>query len=174
MFGTRSAYVLQGGHPLLVAAAAGLIAGAVAGRGNKLLDHLVSDRQKRRERRVREGSAHEMAGPYFAAKLFDKRLSTVEKKRARLAFGVLYAFGWGLIHSGMRKRFPQLSRWAVLPFAIPFFFACDGLIAPLLGISPGLRRIPWQPSAKEICNHITWTAAAEFVHRLAERRRERA
>ena len=63
MFGTRSANVLQGGHPLLVAAAAGLIAGAVAGRGNKLLDHLVSDRQKRRERRVREGSAHEMAGP---------------------------------------------------------------------------------------------------------------
>ena len=151
--------------------AAGLIADAVSGGTDRVLDLLVSEKQKKRDRRVREASAHEMAGPYFASKLMGKRLSREEKKRARIAFGVLYGVGWGLIHSGLRKRFPKLSSWAGLPFAVPFLFACDGCIAPLLGISPNLRRIPWQPSAKEMGNHIAWTAAAEFIHRLAARAR---
>ena len=79
------------------------------------------------------------------------------------------ASGWGLLHSRLRQKFPKLSRLCGLPFAIPFFFACDGGITPLIGISPKLRRIPWQPSAKEMGNHITWTAVSELVHRLAAR-----
>ena len=174
MFGKKSLQTVQSRHPLLLGVAAGLIAGAVSGRADKLLGHLVSDQQKKLDRRVREASAHEMAGPYLAAKLLGKRLGKEEKKRARLVFNVVYGVGWGLIHSRLRKSFPGLSRWAGVPFAVPFFFACDGLIAPLLGISPRLRRIPWQPSAKEMGNHIAWTAAAEFIHRLAARRRQSA
>lgn len=164
---THPLKILQSRHPLLVGVAAGLIAGAVTGKTDRFLDRFVSDKQKRRDRRVREASAHEMAGPYFAARILGKRLSKKEKKRARLVFSVAYGLGWGLIHSSLRKKFPQLRRWGGLPFAVPFFFACDGLIAPLLGISPNLRRIPWQPSAKEMGNHVAWTAAAELVHRLA-------
>jgi hypothetical protein len=160
---------LQSRHPLLVGMAAGLIAGAVTGGTDKLLGRLVTKEQKRRERRVREASPHEIAGPYFAGKLMGKRLSRRDKRRAQLAFSVIYGLGWGMIHSGMRKKFPGLGKAAGLPFAVPFFLACDGLIAPLLGISPNLRRIPWQPSAKELGNHIAWTASAEFLHRLAAR-----
>ena len=170
MFGTQSVKILESRHPILVGVAAGLIAGAVSGRTDKFFDRFVSPKQKRRDRRVREASAHEMAGPYFASKLIGRRLSGREKKRARLAFSVVYGLGWGLIHSGLRKKFPRLGKLAGLPFAVPFFFACDGLIAPLLRISPSLRRIPWQPSAKEMGNHIAWTAAAELIHRLAARR----
>jgi len=158
-------------HPLLVAAAAGLIAGAVTGKTDRLLGRLVSDQQKRRDRRVRKGSPHELAGPYFAAKLLGRRLSRQGEKRARLVFSVVYGLGWGLIHSRLRQKFPRLSRWGGLPFAIPFFLACDGGIAPLIGISPKLRCIPWQPSAKEMGNHITWTAVSELIHRLAARAR---
>lgn len=154
-------------HPLLLAMAAGLVAGAVAGASDRMLDPLVSEKQKRRDRRVREASAHRMAGPYFASKLLGRRLKPKEKKRADKAFGVLYGLGWGMIYGGLRRRFPALTRWGGLPFAIPFFFACDGMIAPTLGVSPNLRLIPWQPSAKEMGNHIAWTAAAELVHRLA-------
>ena len=168
---TSSATMLESRHPLLVGVAAGLIAGAVTGGTDKILDRLVSAKQKKRDRRVREGSAHEMAGPYFAAKILHRRLTQREKKRARLAFSVVYGLGWGLIHSSLRKKFPRLGSMAGLPFAVPFFFACDGFIAPLLKISPNLRRIPWQPSAKEMGNHIAWTAAAEFIHRLAARAR---
>lgn len=156
-------------HPALVAVAAGLIAGAVAGRTDKVLDRFVSEKQKRRDRRVREAPAHQIAGPYFASKLLGKRLNAKEKKRARVAFAVLYGLGWGLVHSGFRKKFPTLTRWGGLPFAVPFFFACDGMIAPTLGVSPNLRKVPWQPSVKEMGNHIAWTAAAELVHRLAGR-----
>ena len=164
-----SAKNFQSRHPLLVGAAAGLIAGAVTGQTDRFLDRLVSDAHKRRDRRVRKGTAHEVAGPYFATKLLGRRLSRQGKKRARLAFTVAYSLGWGLLHSGLRRKFPRLSRFCGLPFAIPFFFACDGMIAPLLGISPNLRRIPWQPSAKEMGNHIAWTAVSEFIHRLAGR-----
>lgn len=36
--------------------------------------------------------------------------------------------------------------------------------------SPNLRRVPWQPSAKEMANHIAWTATAEMIQRVAEQR----
>jgi len=171
MFERKNASLLESRHPLLVGVAAGLIAGAVTGRTDRFMDRFVSERQKKRDRRVREASAHRMAGPYFAAKLLGKRLNAQEKKRARLAFSVAYGLGWGLIHSTLRKKFPQLCRWGGLPFAIPFFLACDGVIAPALGVSPNLRRIPWQPSVKEMGNHIAWTAAAELIHRVAARAR---
>ncbi|GFO70739.1 hypothetical protein GMLC_43180 [Geomonas limicola] len=157
-------------HPLLVGAAAGLIAGMVTGRTDRLLGLLVSDAHKRRERKVRKGSPHEIAGPYFAKKLLGHRLSRGGEKRAKLAFSVAYGLGWGLLHGRLRRRFPRLTRLAGLPFAVPFFFACDGCIAPLLGVSPPLTRIPWQPSLKELGNHITWTAVSEMVHRLAGKR----
>ncbi len=173
MFEPETVVPLERRHPMLVGVAAGLFAGAVAGRTDRIFDRLVSKEQKKRDRRVREASAHQIAGPRFASKIAGRRLNAKEKKRATLAFSVAYGLGWGLIHSGLRKRFPRLSRWGGLPFAIPFFFACDGMIAPALGVSPKLNRIPWQPSAKEMGNHIAWTAAAEFVHRMAARVRAR-
>ncbi|MBJ6801674.1 DUF1440 domain-containing protein [Geomonas propionica] len=157
-------------HPVLTAMAAGLIAGAVAAGSDKVLDRLVSTKQKRRDRRVREAPAHQMAGPYLASKLLGRRLSAVEKKRASAGFSILYGLGWGIIHGRLAAKFPRLTRWGGLPFAVPFFCACDGVIAPLLGVSPTLRHIPWQPSAKELGNHVAWTAAAELVHRVAGER----
>jgi putative membrane protein len=56
-----------------------------------------------------------------------------------------------------------------LPFAVPFFFGCDGAMAPLMGVSPGIQKIPWQLNAKELGNHVAWTLAAEAVHRLVPR-----
>lgn len=171
MFTGNQASTFKRRHPILTGMAAGLVACAVAGASERLLNRLVSKKQKRRDRKVREGSAHQVAGPRFASKLLGRRLDPQEKRRANLAFGVVYGLGWGLIHSGLRKRFPVLARWGGLRFAIPFFFACDGVIAPALRLSPRLDRVPWQPSAKEMGNHIAWSAAAEWVHRLAARMR---
>jgi putative membrane protein len=83
-------------HPLLVGAVAGLVAGVVSGASDRLLDHLVSDRQKRRDRRVRPGSAHQVAGPYLARMITGARLSRRDARRARTAFSVLYGVGWGM------------------------------------------------------------------------------
>jgi uncharacterized membrane protein YagU involved in acid resistance len=157
-------------HPLLTAALAGLCAGVVSGRTDRVLDRLVGAGPKRRDKEVREAPAHQLAGPFFAGKLCRRALTEPEKKRARLAFGVIYGMGWGLIYGALRSRIPLLSRWSGVPFAVPFFFACDGFIAPRIGISPALRRIPWQMNAKEMANHLAWTAAAEAVHRTVARR----
>ena len=154
---------------LITAATAGLVASAVTGLADRLLEPLVSKEQKKRDRLVRKGTAHEMAGPYFAEKIAGHELGEKGKKRSRAVFSITYSLVWGAIYAGLRKKVPQLSRAAGLPFAIPFFFACDGLLAPLLGISPNLRRVPWQPSAKEMANHAAWTATAEMVHRAAAR-----
>ncbi|MEZ4599349.1 MAG: DUF1440 domain-containing protein [Syntrophotaleaceae bacterium] len=166
--------IKQPPHPLLTGIAAGLIAGVVAGQSERLLDRFVSERQKRRDRQVRPGSAHEVAGPHFARKITGRKLKKEEEKKAKFFFGIAYGIGWGLIYASLRRKFPQVARLAGLPFAIPFFFACDGTIAPLLGVSPNLRRIPWQPSAKEMGNHIAWTAAAEMVHRAVAKASKQA
>ncbi|BCS53352.1 DUF1440 domain-containing protein [Geobacter sp. SVR] len=158
-----------GGHPLLLAAAAGLVAGAVTGQSDRFMNRFVSIRHKLRDRLVREAPAHQLAGPFLASRIIGRRLSRQEKKRARAAFFAAYGTGWGLIYAGMRKRYPRLARMGGLPFAVPFFFFCDGFMAPLLGVSPNLHRIPWQPNVKEMINHIAWTAAAETVHRAAHR-----
>lgn len=154
---------------LLTGIAAGLLAGVVTGRADRLGDRLVSERQKRREKQVREASAHKVAGPHFARKLLGHELSETQARRARAAFGAGYGVMWGLIHAGLREKYPSLSRFVGLPFAVPFFLGCDGAIAPLLGVSPGIGKIPWQINSKELANHIAWTLTAETVHRLAAR-----
>lgn len=158
---------LQG--TLATAVFAGLAGTAVSAVTDRLLDRLVSEKQKKQDRRVRKGTAHEMAGPVFMEKITGKAPDENEKKRARVAFSITYSLIWGVIYGGMRRKVPALAKAAGMPFAIPFFFACDGLMAPLLGISPNLRRVPWQPSLKEMANHIAWTSTAEMVHRAAGR-----
>lgn len=154
---------------LVTAAAAGLVATAFTGVADRLLDRLVSDEQKKRDRMVRKGTAHEMAGPYFAEKMTGRELDEKGKKRAKTTFSIAYSLVWGAAYGIIRKKYPQLSRYAGLPFAVPFFFACDGLLAPLFGVSPNLKKVPWQPSAKEMANHVAWTATAEMVHRAVAR-----
>lgn len=155
--------------PLLTGAAAGLLAGAVTGQVDRFLDRYVSAEQKKRDRKVRKAPAHRMAGPYFARKIVGRKLSAKEAERARMAFQVAYGVVWGVIYAAVRKKAPRLSRWGGLPFGVPFFIVCDGVMAPLLGVSPTLRKIPWQPSVKELCNHVAWTAAAELFHRAVGR-----
>ncbi|SNB46907.1 DUF1440 domain-containing protein [Geobacter sp. DSM 9736] len=153
------------GKMLITAAAAGLLASAITGLADRLLDRLVSEEQKKRDRQVRKGTAHAVAGPYFAEKIAGHELTETGQKRARAAFSITYSLVWGTIYTLLRKKYPQLARGAGLPFALPFFFACDGLLAPLLGVSPSLKKVPWQPKAKEMVNHLAWTAAAEMVLR---------
>ena len=160
---------LSHSRTFLTGVAAGLLAGVVVKQVEKFTDRLVSEKQKRREKQVREDSAHKMAGPYFARKLLGHELTEAQKRRSQAAFGVAFGVMWGLIHAGVRVKFPAVRKAMGLPFAVPFFFGCDGAMAPLLGVSPGIQKIPWQINAKELSNHIAWTLTAEAVHRLAPR-----
>ncbi len=154
---------------ILTGVISGLLAGVVVGQLEKLTDRLVSAEQKRREKQVREDSAHKMAGPHFARKIVGHELTEAQKRRSRAVFGVTYGVMWGLIYAGLRQRLPAVRNAMGLPFAVPFFFGCDGAMAPLMGVSPGIQKIPWQINVKELGNHIAWTLTAEAVHRLAPR-----
>jgi uncharacterized membrane protein YagU involved in acid resistance len=154
---------------IVTAVAAGLVAGAVAGIVDRIGKRLIGPEAKRREKEVREGSAHESAGPYFAGKLLGRELTERGKRRARFAFGVAYGTMWGIVYAGLRDRYSVVPRYLGLPFAIPHFLGCDGGLAPALGVSPGIQRLPWQVNAKELANHLAWTLGAEAVHRLAAR-----
>lgn len=157
------------GGSLLTGAAAGLLAGAVVGQVDRLLDRFISPAQRRREKRVRVTTPHRLAGPLFAERISGRALSKSGEQWAQAVFNVAYGVGWGLVYAAVRRRFPQLARAGGLPFAVPFFLVCDGVIAPLLRLTPHPGKIPWQPNAKELANHIAWTAAAEVVNRAADR-----
>lgn len=150
-------------------AATGLLADAVVSQINPQLDQLISIEQRRREKQVREASAHDVAGVRIGEKALGRKLSDTEKRKAKLGFTIAYGIAWGVIYSIVRNGIPRSSRFIGLPFGIAFFFACDGVLAPLLKFSPPLPQIPWQPSAKELANHVAWTASAEISHRAAER-----
>lgn len=154
---------------LLTGIVGGLLADVAAGQADKLLGRLVSEDQQRREKRIRQASPHKVGGTLIAERVTGKGLSAAQRRKAQLAFTTAYGIGWGMIYAACRRRFPRASLAAGLPFAIGFFFACDGLLAPLFSLSPPLRRIPWQPGVKELANHVVWTAAAEMVHRAAVR-----
>ena len=154
---------------LLVGMAAGLIANIVVGQVDGVLDQCVSAEQKRREKRLREASPHQIAGRRLAPQITGRRLSVQEQHQAQMVFTTAYGIVWGVVYAVMRKKVPQVSRWLGLPFGIGFFVACDGLLAPLLRLTPALLWIPWQLSVKELGNHIAWIATAELVHRGVER-----
>ena len=151
---------------LLAAAVSGLVATAVTGVADRLLDRLVSKEQKRRDRMVRKGTAHEVAGPLFAERITKHELSEKGKKRAKAAFSLTYSLVWGTVYALLRRRYPAVGKFAGLPFALPFFVTCDAVLAPLLKVNPQLTKVPWQPTAKEAANHLAWTAAAEMVQRV--------
>ena len=155
---------------ILTGAGAGLFASVVTAPVDKSVKHLISKRQKQREKKVREGSPHEIAGVKFGERVLHRRLSRREAQGAQLLFTVAYGAGWGLIYYGVRRAFPKISRFAGLPYALPFFLACDGVFAPKTNLSPRLKRIPWQFNVKEFANHAAWTAAAELALRRVERR----
>jgi len=158
------------GLTLAAAAAAGLVAMAVTAAADPLLELMVTDRARRRERRVRKGSAHDVAGRVFARRALGRRPTQREARGSQVAFTLGYGLLWGLVHGAARRRFPAASRAGGLGFAVPFFLLCDGVIAPLLRLTPGLHRLPWQVNAKELANHVVWTASAETVHRAVEGR----
>jgi uncharacterized membrane protein YagU involved in acid resistance len=160
----------QADHHLLTGIAAGLLAGAVTRVTDRVLDRLVSAEQKKHDNQVREAPAHQVAGPVFAEKITGRKITGSGVRRSQTAFTLAYGIGWGILYAMVRRRFPHLSRPAALPFGILHFAVCDGFLAPLLRMSPPLRKIPWQPSAKELANHIAWAASAEMVHRAAARK----
>jgi hypothetical protein len=150
---------------LAVGALAGVLATAATGGVDRLLDRHVRLRDRLRERLFRRASPHELAGPKVARFLKGRRLTRREERTAQLLFSVAYGAAWGTLYAGLRRRYPVAGRWLGLPFAFPFFTLCDGAIAPLLKLTPTPEKLPARINAKEIGNHVAWTAAAELVHR---------
>jgi putative membrane protein len=159
---------------MLRTVSSGILAGVVASIAvapvNRLLDRCITQDQRRRERRLRRGSPHEIAGPAAARKLLGRALTPAEARGSRLAFSAAYGVGWGVVHALLRSRIPTARSLAGLPFALPFFALCDGAIAPALRLGPSIARLPWQLNAKELASHVLWTAVAETVHRVRSRR----
>lgn len=149
----------------------GLIATLAAGAADAGLSLLVSQRHKRRERRIRRGSPHQMAGTLFFERIWGRKPSAFEQLVATVAFNVAYGVVWGAAYTVLRRLEPSSQSAPALPVtAAGFFVACDGAIAPLLDLSPGVSKLPWQFNAKELANHIVWNATAERLHRADERR----
>ena len=137
---------------VLTGLGAGLVAQLAVSQVDRVLRSRISSRQKLREKLVREGSPHEVASARYG-----------------LAFTLGYGLLWGAIYALARRRMPQAGALLGAPFGVGFFLACDGVLAPLFRMGPGLRKVPAPFNAKELANHVAWTATAEAVHRGLER-----
>lgn len=153
--------------------ATGLVAGVVASLAAALADRalspVVSQEQKRCERAVRAGSSHAPAAMRIGERITGRWLAAPEQHEARIAFRLGYGLVAGVIYALVRRRAPLATSLYGLPSGAAFFLVCDGVLAPLFRMSPGLQKIPWQFDGRELMNHIAWTGSAEAVHRGAER-----
>jgi rhodanese-related sulfurtransferase/uncharacterized membrane protein YagU involved in acid resistance len=153
---------------LVTGLAAGIIANLVVAPVDRALSTLVSEERKRRERAVREGSPHKVAGHKVGERVTGRRFSERQRRKARMAFTLGYGLAFGAVYAAIRRRVPPARSGLGLPYGVAFFFACDGFLAPLFRMSPGLQRIPWQFNVKKLANHFVWMETAELVHRGAE------
>jgi hypothetical protein len=62
----------------------------------------------------------------------------------------------------VRRSVSTSSRAFGLLFAVPFYVACDGIIAPLLGLTPTITRIPWYADGRR-SNENIWGPPATLV-----------
>jgi putative membrane protein len=155
---------------LLAGVGIGLAATLASGIANAGLSLLVGDEPRRRERRVRRGSPHEVGGALVYERLRGRAPAPAAWLGATLAFSAVYSTMWGTIYTLLRRVVPSVGAGAALPLsAAAFFVACDGGIAPSLRLTPGLRALPWQVNAKELANHMVWNATAEALHRADAR-----
>lgn len=166
MEGTRKT---SAGRDVLMGMGAGLLANLAVGVVDGILSRLISEEQRAREAEVREASPHDLAGKALARRLAKRAPSPAQTRLGKLGVTLAYGMVWGAAYALVRRKLPGVSRAAGLPFAVPFFYLCDGLIAPRLGLTPPMSKVPWQPNAKELANHAAWTAAAEMTMRAASR-----
>jgi rhodanese-related sulfurtransferase/uncharacterized membrane protein YagU involved in acid resistance len=169
----RQYYPVEREVPLLRDLVTGMLAGVLANLAvaqvDKALGRFVSEEQKRREKRVREASPHKVGGTRIGERVTGRKFSEAEKRKAQMAFTVGYGMVFGLVYALVRRRVPRATSALGVPYGVAFFLACDGVLAPLFRMTPGLRAIPWQFNVKEMTNHIAWTGTAEVVHRASER-----
>lgn len=154
---------------ILIGMGAGLLGMLAIGPVNAFLSRFISEEQSLRERAAREASPHDLAARKIAEKFAGENPSAEAKQLGRIGFGAAYGLVWGIVYAMLRRAAPPVSRYAGLPFGAGFFFLCDGVLAPLFRMSPPVPRLPWQPNAKEMLNHVVWAAAAELTHRAADR-----
>jgi putative membrane protein len=151
----------------MLARAASGVAGSVATAvSNRILEGAIPAEEKRREKTIREGSGHEVMANRLGRALGG---TPAAKALAGVLFATAFGAGWGLIYGAVRRRIPFVGRYGGWAFGVPFFLVCDGAIAPLLGLSPSIPRVPWRFNAKELANHLVWTAATELATRAAAR-----
>jgi putative membrane protein len=155
---------------MLAGAAAGLAGSIAVALSNALLDKVVSPEQRARDRAIREGSGHEVVAKKLARRLGGDPPSALARAAAGAIFGTAFGVGWGILYAALRRRVPAVARAGGIAFAVPFFAVCDGVVAPLLGLSPSPRHVPWQLNAKELANHVVWTGTTEVVHRAISER----
>jgi hypothetical protein len=152
----------------LLAGAAGGIAGTLM---SGVVDNVLGKAIGRKTVAKGPRSGHSVAADAFAKRVFgeDERA----RKLGHLAFGALFGAGWGLVHGALRRKVPVFGRIAGVPFAVPFYLACDGGIAPLAKLAPPITKIPWSLNAKEIADHVAWATTSELMQRAARRFFER-
>lgn len=155
---------------LLAGIGAGFVATVASGVANAGLSLLVGTEAKHREHRVRRGSPHEVGGTLIAERILKHRPSLAGRLAATLAFNAMYMTVLGVAYTVMRRVAPGTARTSALPLTgAAYFVACDGGVAPALGLTPGPQELPWQYNVKELVNHVVWNATAEALHRADER-----
>lgn len=93
-----------------------------------------------------------------------------QHQREELGSGIHWALGIGAgaAYAVLRRRFHALGRTAGLGFGTAFWALLDEGLGPTLGLTPGLRKLPWQTHARGLAGHLTFGTVTDGTLRLLD------
>jgi len=96
-------------------------------------------------------------------------------KKASLGQVVHWSYGitWGAIYGILRKRFPVMARGAGLPFGVSFSLLGEGVLLPMMGLTPPAAKFPASVHVRDTASHYAYAATVEGICLLCEKVEEK-
>jgi uncharacterized membrane protein YagU involved in acid resistance len=144
----------------------GAIAGAagtfVITKAMGALSQIQSDADKKREHDlIPEPPTEKLARRVSATVGIELDSSTKTSMGKAVQWG--YGIFWGAAYGVLRRRFPQISWAGGLPFGVGLGLVGNGVLLPLMDLTPPAHHFPISAHARSILSHYAYGTAVEGV-----------
>jgi hypothetical protein len=160
-------------HNLWLDVAKGVVAGAVAtmvmSRATTLLYKGLDGEALAREKAAEKGGPAVKVAARKLADIAGAELSGEQEGRAANAVHWAVGLGAGALYGALRPRVKWADQAQGLGFGTAFWLVADEMLVPLLKLSSGPTKYPWQTHARGLAGHLTYGLVADTTLDLLDR-----
>jgi hypothetical protein len=132
------------------------------------LSKLQSAEDKTREQQLVPEQPLQKLARRISENVLGVEIDTETKATMGQAISWGYGTFWGAVYGILRKRVPAASWGGGLPFGVGLTIFGEGLMLPLLDLSPPAHRFPLSVIGRDIVSHCAYAATVEGICRACE------